>query len=176
MDFLGLAASCAPDVHPVTLSRVVTVESSNNPYAIGVVGGRLIRQPASREEAVATARRLISLGRNISVGLGQVNIGNWAASGLTVETAFDPCLNLRAAAKILTDCYRRASARGTLDEQVALRDAFSCYYSGNFMTGYTDGYVQRIVPRTATGQRPATSVLKSTDVPRAKDRDSALLF
>ncbi|EPT7341098.1 hypothetical protein ACVR8P_005750 [Pseudomonas aeruginosa] len=41
LDFMVLAQQCAPTVAPQTMAAVVQVESSFNPYAIGVVGGRL---------------------------------------------------------------------------------------------------------------------------------------
>lgn len=55
------------------MHHVVRVESSYNPYAIGVVGGRLVRQPRTLDEAVSTARMLEQRGLNFSVGLAQVN-------------------------------------------------------------------------------------------------------
>ncbi|MBY0365149.1 MAG: hypothetical protein K2X12_02820 [Burkholderiaceae bacterium] len=48
LDFLVLAQQCAPGVHMDTMRRIVHVESSYNPYAIGVVGGRLERQPRDK--------------------------------------------------------------------------------------------------------------------------------
>ena len=110
LDFTQLAQQCAPSVHPVTMQAIARTESEFNPYAIGVVGGRLARQPRDSEEAVATARALEARGINFSVGLGQVNRFNLARYGLTYETAFDPCANLRAGSAILHDCYQRASA------------------------------------------------------------------
>ncbi len=144
MDFLLLAQQCAPDVHTDTMRRIVHVESSYNPYAIGVVGGRLERQPRNRDDAIATARWLQRNGYNFSVGYAQVNKYNFAKYGLTLETAFEPCANLRAGSAILKDCFLRAN-KIRRDEQAALRDAFSCYYSGNFITGYKQGYVLKIV-------------------------------
>ncbi len=55
------------------MHHVVRVESSYNPYAIGVVGGRLVRQPDSLPEALATVRMLEARGFNFSLGLAQVN-------------------------------------------------------------------------------------------------------
>lgn len=152
IDFNAIAQQCAPAVHPTTLQAVVRTESGFNPYAIGVVGGRLVRQPTSRDEAVATARALEAQGWNFSMGLGQVNRTNLARYGLDLESAFDPCANLRAGAAILSDCYTRASARMGSGQQ-ALRGAFSCYYSGNFRTGFKadaghSSYVQRVVANT----------------------------
>jgi type IV secretion system protein VirB1 len=133
------------------MGRVVQVESSGNPYAIGVVGGRLERQPRDLAEAVATARWLDKNGYNYSVGLAQVNRANFARFGMTINTAFDACWNLHAGGEILKECFKRA-AGARHDEQGALRDAFSCYYAGNFETGYKQGYVLRVVNATA---RPA---------------------
>jgi type IV secretion system protein VirB1 len=112
----------------------VQVESGSNPFAIGVVGAHLTRQPRTAEEALVTARWLHQHHFNFSVGLAQVNQANFIRQGLTFRTAFDPCLNLKAAAAILEDCYLRAY-RAHPDSQSALRDAFSCYNSGNFTTG-----------------------------------------
>lgn len=144
IDFIALAQQCAPDVHVDTMQRIVHVESSYNPYAIGVVGAHLERQPRSLPEALATARWLQENGYNFSVGLAQVNKGNFAKYGLTLETAFQACANLRAGGEIIKECFGRAK-RKYGDEQAALRAAFSCYYSGNFTTGFNQGYVLRIV-------------------------------
>ena len=154
LDFISLAQQCAPNVHPTTLQAVVRTESGFNPYAIGVVGGHLVRQPRDRAEAVATAKALEAQGINFSMGLGQVNKTNLARYGLTYETAFDPCENLRAGSAILHDCYQRAAAamgQGT----PALRAAISCYYSGNFTRGEAadaggTSYVQRVVANAQT--------------------------
>ena len=53
--FLALALACAPQVHADTARALVSVESAFNPWAIGVVGGALVRQPRDRAEALATA-------------------------------------------------------------------------------------------------------------------------
>jgi len=55
------------------MQHVVRVESSGNPYAIGVVGGRLARQPRNLSEAVVTAQMLEQQGYNFSLGIAQVN-------------------------------------------------------------------------------------------------------
>lgn len=127
------------------MHHVVQVESSANPYAIGVVGGRLVRQPRNLAEAVATAEMLESRGYNFSVGLAQVNRYNLRKYGVaSYAQAFDSCVNLRAGARILSECHARA--------QGDWGSAFSCYYSGNFTTGYQHGYVQKIFASIA-GQR-----------------------
>lgn len=153
--FLSLALACAPQLHADTARALVSIESAFNPWAIGVVGGALARQPRNRAEALATARALQASGWNFSVGLGQINRGNFERLGLTVDTAFDPCTNLSAMQTVLTECMDRASQPhgSPRTEQTALRQALSCYYSGNFVTGFRHGYV-RHVARAMPGAPP----------------------
>lgn len=153
---LPLALSCAPLVHPDTASALVSVESGFNPHAIGVVGGALQRQPRNNAEAKATARELQAAGWNFSVGLSQINYRNFDRLGLTLDSAFDPCRNLQAMQAVLLECFGRA--RNGRPDQTALRRALSCYYSGNFETGFQHGYVQRVADvakrRTGVSSRP----------------------
>ncbi|KAA0080879.1 lytic transglycosylase domain-containing protein [Paraburkholderia sp. T12-10] len=153
VDFAVLAQQCAPSVYPTTLQALVKTESGFNPYAIGVVGGHLARQPHSRDEALVTARALEAAGWNYSMGLAQVNRANLRAYGLTAASAFDPCANLRAGGAILSACYKRASV-GAREPQDAVRAALSCYYSGNFTRGFKPdlagtSYVQRVAANAA---------------------------
>jgi type IV secretion system protein VirB1 len=159
LDFMTLAQQCAPRVSPATMAAIVRTESSFNPYAIGVVHARLLRQPASLEEASATVRALEATGWDYSVGLAQVNRANWSRYGMSVQNAFDPCLNLAAGAAILQDCYAQAR-KSRSDVQGALRASLSCYASGDFATGYRTGYVQRVVQNVAdsVSARPVPSV------------------
>jgi type IV secretion system protein VirB1 len=144
--FLALALACAPQVHAETARALVSVESAFNPWAIGVVGGSLVRQPRHRAEALATAKALQAAGWNFSVGLGQINVGNFDRLGLTVESAFEPCANLAAMQTVLAECFDRASGSAAkAADQLALRQALSCYYSGNFATGFRHGYVRKVV-------------------------------
>ena len=132
-----------PLVAQDTAHALIHVESAGNPFAIGVVGGALVRQPVNRAEAVATVAALEAAGWNYSVGLGQINKRNFERFGLTAATAFEPCANLAAMQGILGECFARASQRQP--KQAALRDAFSCYYSGNFVTGHQHGYVGKVL-------------------------------
>ena len=79
--FIALALACAPQVHPDTARAIVVVESAFNPYAIGVVGGALERQPRTRAEALATVKELDTRRWNYSVGLGQINVSNFGRLG-----------------------------------------------------------------------------------------------
>lgn len=140
--FATLAAACAPLVHADTARALVMVESSMNPHAIGVVGGELDRQPRRLGEALTTASALQQQGWNFSVGLAQINVRNFGRLGLTALTAFDPCRNLQAMQTILGECLGRTERDAPA--QTALREALSCYYSGNLVTGFRHGYVHRV--------------------------------
>ena len=142
---LALLVACAPQVDPRTAAALVDVESSSHPHAIGVVGGQLQRQPRNRPEALATARALQSDGWNFSVGLAQINVHNLPRLGLSLEQAFDPCTNLRAMQTLLRECLDRArTGEPGPANQRHVRRALSCYYSGNFSTGFAHGYVRRV--------------------------------
>lgn len=144
------------------MHHVVKVESSGNPYAIGVVGGRLQRQPKNLVEAVATAKMLEEKGFNFSLGLAQVNRYNLKKYGLhSYEHAFQACPNVKAGSRILRECYNRAKDWGK---------SFSCYYSGNFVTGYKHGYVQKIF--SSMGHRK--KVLLQNAIPVINNAASAL--
>jgi len=153
--FSALAMACAPLVHASTTHALVAVESRFNPNAIGVVAGVLERQPHSQAEALATATHLQATGWKFSVGLAQINVHNFERLGLTPATAFDPCENLRAMQEVLTECFDRSAP--DQPEQAALRQALSCYYSGNFVTGFRHGYVQRVA-RAAPPRQGASGV------------------
>ena len=141
--FFALALACAPQVHPDTARAIVTVESAFNPFAIGVVGGALERQPRTRAEALAAIKALNAGGWNYSLGLGQINVSNFARLGLTAEAALDPCNSLNAMQAVLGECHARTPS--STGPQAALRQALSCYYSGNFSTGFRHGYVRKVV-------------------------------
>jgi type IV secretion system protein VirB1 len=157
--FLALALACAPQVHADTARALVSVESAFNPWAIGVVGGALLRQPRHRAEALVTAKALQAAGWNFSVGLGQINVGNFDRLGLTIESSFEPCGNLAAMQTVLAECFDRANrSAGKAVDQLALRQALSCYYSGNFATGFRHGYVRKVVTAAGTAMPPVLTV------------------
>lgn len=143
---------CAAENIPAIMQKVVRVESGGNPYAIGIVGARLVRQPKTLAEAVATVRNLEENGLNYSVGISQVNRIHFARLGWrgAIEKGFDICTNLRAGADILKTCYDGAvragyPALGSAGQNHAERASLSCYYSGDYVTGKKLGYVAKVL-------------------------------
>lgn len=143
----ALAQQCAPQIHTTTMTTLIQHESVNNPYAIGVNGNYVLRaQPRTLEEAVKKATWLQKNGYNFDAGLAQINIRNARKMGLSIKDLFDPCKNISAAAVILSNCYTRAAKRYP-NEQKALRAALSCYNTGNFKHGFSNGYVGKVVSK-----------------------------
>lgn len=153
------------------MHHVMQVESSRNQFAIGVVGGYLARQPRNMEEALAAVQLLRQEGYNFSVGIAQVNRYNLAPYGLnTYAEAFDVCANLLAGSRILRECYDRAQDWGK---------AFSCYYSGNFVTGFKHGYVQKIYAsmrkvQAGASDRASLRIIPYSNQPRRQARQEKL--
>ena len=146
---LALAAQCAPNVAPQTLLSVVHVESRFEPLAIGVNGApRIVVAPTSVDDAVAKAGALIAAGRNIDLGLAQINSKNLSWLGLSLREVFEPCTNLGAASRILQDGYGRSDA-GRVGEQAALKTALSYYNTGDPIRGISNGYVGKVTAAAA---------------------------
>lgn len=152
MDF----ATCAPNIDPILMQQVVRVESGGNPFAIGVVGGHLQRQPKTLAEAVSTAKALEREGYNYSIGTSQINKVHFDRLGWStaVASGFDVCANLKAGAGVLEDCHKRAIRAGYPAKQEpgvysATHAALSCYYSGHFERGAQLGYVAKVLGTTA---------------------------
>lgn len=132
----------ASAIHPRTVLRIVEHESARQPLVIGVNGGRLEHQPRSLAQAINTARTLRQQGYDFDAGLCQINVRNFRRLGLDEVSVFDPAANVRACQTVLLDCFRRAPSA---DPQAALRQAFSCFNSGNHQAGFASGYVSRVV-------------------------------
>jgi type IV secretion system protein VirB1 len=165
--FLALAMQCAPSIHPATLTPIVKTESSFNPWAIGVVGKPLPRQPQSLSEAVTAVKALVGEGADFSIGLGQINRQHFDVG--KPEQVFEPCTNLRMTAQILQSCYTTAS-KNDPDPQAALRKAISCYYSGNVKRGFLaekqfggTSHVQRVLANAESTTVTVPALIQGTE-------------
>ncbi|SOS30957.1 lytic transglycosylase (plasmid) [Pseudomonas syringae pv. avii] len=101
------------------------------------------------DEAVLAVKKLVAEGADFSIGLGQINRQHFDVN--RPEPVFEPCTNLRMAARELQACYVKAS-KADPDTQGALRKAISCYYSGNPKRGFKaeaefggSSHVQRVL-------------------------------
>lgn len=144
IDVIVLALACTPHVSPYTINAIVQHESRADPYAIHINAPvTLSRQPRTPAEAIDIAQRLTAAGHNFDSGLTQINSENVRKFGATWAEVFEPCANLRLGARVLTTCYVNAAPKEP-DRQKALALALSCYNSGNYQTGFKNGYVGRV--------------------------------
>ena len=111
VDYNQLLQQCSNGVHPVVMHGIISQESSFNPYAIGVVNGRLSYQPKTRAQAIAAVNALKAAGKNYSMGLAQVNKQHMKRLGLTTESIFEPCANVKAGATIFKECHEWAKSK-----------------------------------------------------------------
>jgi type IV secretion system protein VirB1 len=142
---LALAAfvrHCAPTVAPSTMVAIVQVESGGDPLAIGDNTTRRSYYPRDRATAEALARRLLNAGHLLDLGIAQIDSMNFDGFGVNVHSIFDPCINLRVGARILSGDYAVA-ARRYGNGQVALRHAIGMYNTGRLDAGAR--YVTRVL-------------------------------
>lgn len=133
------------------MAAIVKTESGFKPFSIGVNKSevKLIRQPANKQEAVTTAKWLISNGYNIDMGMAQINSANMKWLGVSIDDLFDPCKNVAAGAKILLNNYIDAFKK-IGEPQDALRAALSSYNTGNATAGIKNGYVAKVTAASVT--------------------------
>ncbi|MGD9810018.1 MAG: lytic transglycosylase domain-containing protein [Sphingobium sp.] len=154
---LALASQCAPNVAPQTVAAIVQTESRGRRFALNVNGGTQPPAQFNAESAAATAQRYIAAGYSVDLGLGQINSRNMRWLGLTWDTVFDPCTNVAALGRVITQNYN-AAIPGR-DPQTALRIALSLYNTGSSSRGFRNGYVAKVVGNagfadTDTAQAP----------------------
>jgi type IV secretion system protein VirB1 len=151
---LAFASQCAPSVAPETVLAIVQTESSGDPFALNVNGGRQPARQGNTADAAATAQRFVAAGYSVDLGLGQINSRNMRWLGLTWETVFDPCTNVAALARVLTTNYNAVKAGR--DPQTALRVALSMYNTGSQTRGFRNGYVAKVVGNASIANAPAS--------------------
>ncbi|HPH06731.1 MAG TPA: lytic transglycosylase domain-containing protein [Methylotenera sp.] len=166
---------CAPMIDHHLMQSVISVESSHNPYAIGVVGAHLLRQPQNLAEAKATASYLEQAGYNYSIGVAQVNRSNFNRFNLSLNNGFDPCTNLNAGGQILAECLNRAMAQGY--QQQATHKALSCYYSGQLNSHAGIQYANKVMAKLTLVSSKADYWLTETKSPmKTINTGSAVVF
>lgn len=145
---ISLFSQCAPNVAPETMAALMATESSGSPYVVANVSDDTSHRFDTESEAIEFTNKLKDQGKKYSAGLMQIYVDNFNGYNVSNETIFDSCKNIEVGADILRGCYVRASKKEK-DPQIALRKAFSCYYSGNFTRGFKEekggsSYVQRV--------------------------------
>ncbi len=144
IDLLHYIHQCSPQVAENTMMAIIRTESKGNPLSIGLNKGYKLKfQPVSDAQAQSWVKYLEEHGFNFDVGLAQVNIKNIHKYGYKAVDALDPCTNLKIASNILKKNYSDARNHSNSDSE-ALSKAISAYNTGNYSSGFNNGYVQKV--------------------------------
>lgn len=171
---LALASQCAPSVAPETVLAIIQTESSGDPFAFNVNGGRQPAPQGNAADAAVIARRYVAAGYSVDLGLGQVNSRNMRWLGLTWKTVFDPCTNVAALGRVLTSNYNAVSAGR--HPQNALRVALSMYNTGSLTRGFRNGYVAKVERNAGVAQTVTSAPLFfATAAPASVDQRAVLI-
>lgn len=132
-------------VAPLTMQAIVKTESRGNIWAIGLNRGHRLRYPPqSLAQAVSWVDYLERYNYDFDIGLGQINIKNVHKYGYKARDMLDPCNNLKVASYILQRNYKEA-LNSVNNSKQALYMAISAYNSGNYHTGFNNGYVFKVI-------------------------------
>ncbi len=149
MDIPIAIEQCQNILNPVVIRTIIDIESSRNQFALAAVTDKfIINNTLKLSDAIEQIDRLEKLGISYSAGLMQINDKNFNSFGLDKYSVFEPCTNIYVGAQIFKNCYERSKKKfGNNSALNNLRNAASCYFSGNFKTGYYlpkgESYVQR---------------------------------
>lgn len=163
--FASLTHVCANTVPADTLAAIARTESALYPFALSInypqTAARnagfnnstmlLARQPATLAEALGWATWFELHGYTVSVGLMQVNTQTAKLYRISLRQLFDPCVNVRTGAAIITTYYHQ-SHRNVASTSEALLNAISAYNTGNINSGYSNGYVGGVYGNRRTNE------------------------
>ncbi|MGJ8530079.1 transglycosylase SLT domain-containing protein [Maritalea sp.] len=129
------------------ISAIMTTESSGKIEALNVnkwEGDRV--RPTSVESSIEIATHFLDNGYSVDIGLMGINSFNVMRLGHTIESAYEPCVNIGLGETILVENIQTAKAAGYTGDD-ALKVALSLYNTGSMSYGFTNGYVDKVWTR-----------------------------
>lgn len=189
LDLSAIILQCAINVAPSTMMAIIKTESRGNPLAVGINKGyRLQSQPKTTEQAAQWVTYLEKNNYNFDVGLAQINIKNIHKYGYKASDALDPCTNLKMASDILQKNYHGALNTSSSSHE-ALQKAISAYNTGNYNSGFRNGYVQKVyanantpvkltdgIPPIVTTNNPSRTNKKSITIANNNPKRSTMVY
>lgn len=131
-----------PNVDTVIIRQIIQVESNNNPLAINVnkIGSFT---PKTKDEAINLAKKYISNGYSVDIGLMQFNSNNLNSSffSYSIDDLLDACKNIKAGSDLFYLAYE--STRQNLSKTQRISKALSIYNTGDEKSGLNNGYVKK---------------------------------
>lgn len=144
LDIALLIQQCVNPIAKNQMLAIVQTESSRNPLAIGLNKGfKLKYQPTTEAQAKKWLEYLEKNQYNYDVGLAQINIKNIKKYGYTPSDMLDACTNLKVGSDILAGNYKNALSSSRSEDE-AWQKAISAYNTGNFTSGFANGYVAKV--------------------------------
>ena len=159
---LELLMMCAPAVDPVTMAAVVKQESAGHPWVINNNTTKKSSTYRTRAEAVAAASSAIQQGDSLDMGLAQINSKNLPALDLSVDQVFAPCINLAAAAQILSAAFIKSGS---------LVGALSSYNTGRADSSRGFAYAHKVFAQAGSAV-PAIPGGRLASLPKLDARTS----
>lgn len=157
MDLSTIIDQCVSNSHKTVMMAIVKVESGGKPLVIGLNKGyRLQTQPQNESQAKAWVDYLEKNNYNFDVGIGQVNIKNIHRYGYKASDLLDPCLNLKIASDIFDKSHQSALAIDNSPN--ALQKAISAYNTGNFSSGFANGYVAKVNSKLIAANNSSSNI------------------
>lgn len=146
IDYTPYLQCSDPYAHSSIIKAIVRVESGGDPWAINInkKGVRLLAKPKTKEQAQAWIDWFVKNNYNIDIGIAQINIKNIQKLKINPSDFLDPCLNLKVAGQILLANYKN-SAKYANNSDDAVKLAISAYNTGNFRSGFDNGYVGKVM-------------------------------
>jgi len=144
----SLCTQCGTSIDPSITRAIIQVESGGNPYAIGDNTTRKSYYPESQSEAVQLAADLISQGHNLDMGLMQINSWHLGRNGVSLESVFEPCDNIKTGTGILSGFLKKYDG-----QPQAFFKALSAYNTGSAWKG--PAFINRILKASNAPYRVA---------------------
>lgn len=161
---VALLPHCSPAVDQSTALRLIAAESGGRQFAININGSfRLSRQPANYAEFRDVVLALDSGGYNFDFGFAQSNNREIKRRGYAVDQFVDPCSNLQFMQKVLVDCFNGTSSKDNGQSRIAF--TLSCYNTGRYGPGFTNGYVNRVWKSKTTNASAALAYIPREKIP-----------
>lgn len=141
---LAIIENCKnPNVSSSIIKQIIQVESNFNEFAINVnrIGSFT---PKTKQEAINLAKKYISKGYSVDIGLMQFNSNNLNLalfSHYSVDDLLDICKNIKAGSDLFYLAYE--STNSNLNKTQRISKALSIYNTGNEKSGLNNGYVKK---------------------------------
>jgi type IV secretion system protein VirB1 len=129
--YAGFWHTCSVYASPVTMEKIVYVESGGKPFVIHDNTANKSYIFSNKLSAVRQAKYLINSGHNIDMGLAQINSVNVSKFNISLMRVFNPCYNIYVGSYILYKDYNKAVLKFG-NTHTALFRTLEAYNSGSF--------------------------------------------